>query len=98
MRSVKDSGILCFSVYQGPPRVNKGRVNTGPSMEDLLVIGGRYSGRFGGEGNFLGEKNWILQLGKGCQDPSVRPPPPRTPSATMTFWDLGIFPDVRLGY
>ena len=25
---------------------------------------------FGGEGDLLGEKNWILQLGKGCQDSS----------------------------
>ena len=28
------------------------------------------SERFGEEGDLLAEKNWIVQLGKGCQDPS----------------------------
>ena len=51
-------------------RVNYAWVNKGPCEEDVLVICGCYSGRFGGEGNLLGERNWILQFGEGCQDPS----------------------------
>ena len=37
--------------------------------EKFLVIRGGYSGRSRGEGHLLVEKNWILQLGKGWQDP-----------------------------
>ena len=48
-----------------------------PVKEDVLRC---YSGRFGGEGDLLGESNGILQLGERvAQDPSGGPPPPQTP-------------------
>ena len=50
--------------------VKKAQVNKGLCKDDVLAIGGCYSGRFGEEGDLLEEKNWILQLGEGCQGPS----------------------------
>ena len=56
-----------------------------------------YSARFRGEGDLLGEKNWILHLGKGPpRAPAAREavarttrgelPPPRTPPPRRHFW------------
>ena len=70
-------------------RVNKGRVNKALYKEDGLVIRGCYSEAFGGEGDLLGEKNWIL-LGKGCQDPSGPAREPRAPEAKRFVAAQGI--------
>ena len=55
------------------------------------MIRGCYSGPFGAEGELLGEKNWTLQLGKGCQDlhggaaALPNPTAPDFPSFFLTF-------------
>ena len=87
MAAQRVRGSLRHSLYQNPGQVNKGSYK-----KDLLVIKGCSSRRFGEGGEFLREKNWILQLGKGYHDPSVGvPPPPKPPRPEIcSIFDLCI--------
>ena len=56
------------------------------------------AGRFGGEGEILGERNGILELGKGlgifgkgCRDPVGGAASPPNSAAPESFWDFGFY-------